>query len=76
MWPEWVSLSNILLFCSATAMPCAQSRSLCVIFCYFVVSLSNDMDPERVSLYDPPPAYEEAIDTILYPPTPQMNRVI
>jgi hypothetical protein len=33
------------------------------------------MDPERVSLYDPPPAYEEAIDTILYPPTPQMNRV-
>jgi hypothetical protein len=43
---------------------------------YMVVSLSNDMDPERVSLYDPPPAYEEAIDTILYPPTPQMNRVI
>ncbi|VDI70790.1 uncharacterized protein LOC143080977 isoform X1 [Mytilus galloprovincialis] len=37
-------------------------------------SIDNDMDPERSSLFEPPPAYNEAIDTRLYPPTPQMLR--
>lgn len=34
----------------------------------------GDMDGDRSSLFEPPPAYDEAIDTRLYPPTPQMNR--
>ncbi|CAC5370775.1 unnamed protein product [Mytilus coruscus] len=37
-------------------------------------SIDNDMEPERSSLFEPPPAYDEAIDTRLYPPTPQMLR--
>lgn len=38
------------------------------------VSLDNDMGQDRASLYEPPPAYDEAIDTRLYPPTPQISR--
>ena len=35
----------------------------------------TDNDYDNASLYAPPPTYEDVINTNLYPPTPQQQRV-
>ena len=55
---------------------------LCCVFflCFFffppVTVGESVIEIEHPDLLLPPPAYEEAVDTNVYPPTPQMQRPI